>query len=374
MATQVVRMNKSRLLVWVIYTFFSTLAGMMGYEALKDIFDVTMTPWESRASTILFSCAIATGAASVVLATRQKLLDELARENLEHRQTEEALRREEYQFKSLIETAPEAIFVQNDDRFLYVNPAMQALLGSSSPDEVLGRNAILEHVGPLHEKEGPMPPVEQEYVRMDGLRVAVETTSVPIRFDGREAHLVFVRDITERKRAEERMVYLANHDALTGLPTLRLANDRLSMALKEANRNKAMVAVIFMDLDGFKAVNDTLGHEAGDYVLKDVARRFCSCVRETDTVARVGGDEFLIIAPGIHTPENAAKIAEKAISAVSQPIKLNGNQALVGTSIGIALYPNDGNDMEQLIKRADEAMYQVKKTGKNRYVFADSTK
>ncbi|MFZ1979940.1 MAG: GGDEF domain-containing protein, partial [Smithella sp.] len=130
---------------------------------------------------------------------------------------------------------------------------------------------------------------------------------------------------------------------------------------------------MFIDLDGFKDVNDTLGHDAGDYVLKQVAKRLLSCVRETDTVARVGGDEFLIIATEINNPENAAQIAEKVIHLISQPIIFNGRQAVVSVSIGIALFPDDSIDMDQLIKKADEAMYRVKKAGKNGFRFISDT-
>jgi diguanylate cyclase (GGDEF)-like protein len=126
---------------------------------------------------------------------------------------------------------------------------------------------------------------------------------------------------------------------------------------------------MFIDLDGFKEVNDTLGHDAGDHVLKQVAKRLVSCVRASDTVARIGGDEFLIIANGIHVPDNAVQIARKVINAVSLPIDYNGGQAVVGASIGIALCPNDAQDMEQLIKKADDAMYKIKKTGKNNFCF-----
>lgn len=182
------------------------------------------------------------------------------------------------------------------------------------------------------------------------------------------------QEITQRKLAEEQIQHMATHDGLTDLPTLRLANDRLSLSLSIARRNKTMVAVMFIDLDSFKMINDTLGHAAGDSALKQVARRLFSCVRETDTVARVGGDEFLFIAAGLQNAENAALIAEKIIQVVSQPLILNGQQAAVGTSIGIALFPRDGDDVDRLIKLADEAMYEVKNTGKNGYSFFNTAK
>lgn len=128
---------------------------------------------------------------------------------------------------------------------------------------------------------------------------------------------------------------------------------------------------MFIDLDGFKAVNDNFGHDAGDYVLKQVAHRLLSSVRESDTVARVGGDEFLLIADDIHISQDASRIAGKIIDVVSRPININGNQAAVGASIGIALYPSDGEDMDELIKKADEAMYRIKKAGKNGFVFVN---
>ena len=145
------------------------------------------------------------------------------------------------------------------------------------------------------------------------------------------------------------------------------------VAFNMARRYKKSTAVMFIDLDGFKDVNDILGHDTGDYVLQQVAQRMLSCVRETDTVARVGGDEFLIIATEINAPENAAQIAEKVIQIVSQPVIFKEQQAVVGASIGIALFPDHGKDMDQLIKLADEAMYKVKNAGKNGFRFVSTT-
>ena len=180
------------------------------------------------------------------------------------------------------------------------------------------------------------------------------------------------QDITKRKLAEEKIHHMATHDVLTNLPSLRLAEDRLSSALGMSRRHKNLTAVMFIDLDGFKAINDTLGHDAGDYVLKQVAQRLLSCVRETDTVARVGGDEFLLIATGLHTPENASQIAEKVVHLLSQPVLFNMRQAAIGASIGIALYPEHGKNADQLIKQADEAMYRIKNAGRNGFSFANA--
>jgi diguanylate cyclase (GGDEF)-like protein len=173
------------------------------------------------------------------------------------------------------------------------------------------------------------------------------------------------------EHAEEQIKHLATHDLLTDLPSMRLAKDRMSATINMARRYKKAAAVMFIDLDGFKAVNGTLGHDAGDYVLKQVARRLLSCVRGNDTVARVGGDEFLIIATEINSPDNATQIAKKIIRLVSQPHFFKKRQAFVGTSIGIALFSDHGEDMDQLIKLADEAMYKVKNAGKNGFRFVN---
>ncbi len=180
--------------------------------------------------------------------------------------------------------------------------------------------------------------------------------------------------VIERKRAEEEIAHLATHDALTDLPTLLLARDRLGMAISLARRNKTAVAVMFLDLDGFKAINESLGHEAGDYILIRTGQRLLACVRESDTVARVGGDEFLIIASGIHDLGNAEKIVERVHALISQPILFKRNRTIVGgASIGISLYPDDGAEMEALIKRAEEAMHTAKKSGRKPFRIADSS-
>ncbi len=182
------------------------------------------------------------------------------------------------------------------------------------------------------------------------------------------------QDITQRKLVEEQVAHMANHDGLTDLPSLRLAMERLVLSLSMARRHKTMAAVMFIDLDGFKTINDTLGHDAGDYVLKQVAQRMLSCVRETDTVARVGGDEFLFIAGELQSSENAALIAGKITHTISQPILFDGQRAMVGASIGISLFPRDGDTADTLVKSADEAMYEVKNSGKNGYRFVNPAK
>ncbi|NOQ77616.1 MAG: diguanylate cyclase [Methylococcaceae bacterium] len=192
-------------------------------------------------------------------------------------------------------------------------------------------------------------------------KVERDTAGKPIRVTG------ISLDITKQKRAEEKIQHLANHDALTGLPNLRLAKDRALMAMSMSQRNKTSTAILFIDLDGFKDVNDSYGHEAGDVLLKEVSARFLSCVREMDTVARIGGDEFLIILTELHRLNDAENIAKKLIKTISQDFMVKGSTVTIGASIGISHYPLDGQDLESLMKQADNAMYDIKKSGKNGY-------
>jgi len=174
-----------------------------------------------------------------------------------------------------------------------------------------------------------------------------------------------VQDITERLNTERTIHYMAHHDALTGLPNRRLMQDRLNQAILQARRNQTHVALLFLDLDRFKLVNDTLGHETGDYVLRDVAKRLMKVVREGDTVSREGGDEFVIVLPDLEKPESAQVVANKILHELAKPIEVSGHELTVTASIGISHYPNDATDIQHLLKHADSAMYQAKDAGRN---------
>src|SRR5690349_6010202 len=174
-----------------------------------------------------------------------------------------------------------------------------------------------------------------------------------------------VQDVTERMNTERTIHYMAHHDALTGLPNRRLMQDRLHQAIMAARRKQRHVAVLFTDLDRFKVVNDTLGHDSGDFILKEIARRLVSCVREVDTVCREGGDEFVIILPDLERPEHARTVADKIIKELARPIEIGGHEIHVTPSIGICHYPNEATDVQQLLKQADNAMYQAKDAGRN---------
>ncbi len=176
-------------------------------------------------------------------------------------------------------------------------------------------------------------------------------------------------DITARKKEEERLQYLATHDPLTNLPNRILFNDRLNQALARAQRNRRLVGLLFIDLDGFKAINDNFGHERGDHLLQAVARRLSGSVRHSDTVARVGGDEFTGLMEELTNVQSASGVAEKILASIGKPFQVGDNQILISASIGISIYPIDGGTGEILLRKADIALYRAKAMGKNRYQF-----
>lgn len=171
-------------------------------------------------------------------------------------------------------------------------------------------------------------------------------------------------EIQERKLAEQQIRYLANHDALTGLPNRRLLQDRLEQAMELARRNGHLVAIQFIDLDHFKPINDRLGHRVGDLLLQAIALRLRGLLRAIDTVARVGGDEFVVVLPEMQSPAAVSDTAQKVLDALAQPYGIEGHALTVTPSIGISVYPRDGSDAETLLRRADAAMYHAKQGGR----------
>lgn len=306
---------------------------------------------------------------------------------VERKRIEEELKKKEEQVSLLLNSTAEGIYgIDMQGNCTFANSSCLGMLGVDSMQSILGSN--------MHERihhsypDGHLMTIEQcammkalregigvhrddeVFWRTDGKSFSVEYWSYPQVVDGEisGAVVTFV-DITERKQAEEQIKHMATHDLLTDLPTLRLAKDRLKSAMNLARRYQKSVALLFIDLDGFKEVNDTLGHEAGDFVLKEVARRLLGSVRDTDTVARIGGDEFLIVATEIGHSAGALKIARNVLQSLSEPILYQGHQNKVSASIGIALFPEHGEEMDLLIKLADEAMYRVKNAGKNGICF-----
>ena len=187
---------------------------------------------------------------------------------------------------------------------------------------------------------------------------------------GRVTHLVGIfSDISERKASEAKIAFLAHHDALTGLPNRLLLKDRMEQAIVHCERNGNKVALLFVDLDRFKAVNDSFGHPVGDALLRDAAQRLLACVRDSDTISRHGGDEFLVVLTDLQSSEVPAQIAGKIMAALGQPFRIETHEAAISASVGIAVYPEDGSSFDQLLKKADTAMYHAKEAGRNAFRF-----
>jgi diguanylate cyclase (GGDEF)-like protein/PAS domain S-box-containing protein len=215
---------------------------------------------------------------------------------------------------------------------------------------------------------------EMTAVRRDGSEFPVELNVVALKRGHAFSFTAFIADLSARKQAEEverelsaRLYHQSRYDTLTDLPNRRLFEDRLTAALAQESRARRGVTVLFLDIDGFKTVNDTLGHRAGDRVLQLVARRLVDLLREGDTVARAGGDEFLVLLPQVTHPQDAARLGEKIVTALRPPMEIDGHQVSVTVSIGAAIHPHDGADVDTLVRCADVAMYRVKERGRNGY-------
>jgi diguanylate cyclase (GGDEF)-like protein/PAS domain S-box-containing protein len=258
--------------------------------------------------------------------------------------------------------------------FTYVNDALAKLFGYRTPAEIIGRSIcdlyeppeqvrLITSIVPLVQQRGRWRG-EAAGMRLDGSLFPQEISLTAIEGGGM---VCVVRDITERTYAEEQIKHLAYHDALTTLPNRLLFKDRVSVAISHAQRNDTRVAILFLDLDRFKVINDSLGHNIGDQLLQAVAARVQSCVRDSDTVARLGGDEFTLLLPELSHGEDAAVVAQKILETVRYPFHIEGREFYITTSIGISVYPEDGPDAEALIKSADTAMYQAKEQGRDNY-------
>jgi diguanylate cyclase (GGDEF)-like protein/PAS domain S-box-containing protein len=289
----------------------------------------------------------------------------------------DALQESETKFRTLADTTPFAIFIFQGEAFRYVNPASTVLTGYSQEQLLKGRfwhtvhpdfQALVRERG-LARQAGDLGPESYEFriIRKDGEPRWVHFTTAPIEFEGKPAVLGTGFDISERKSAEEQIKSLAYHDTLTGLPNRLLFNDRLSIAVAQAHRLHQRLAVLFLDLDRFKVINDSLGHGVGDRLLQEVARRLLQTVREGDTVARLGGDEFTLLLPGAGRPLDLAKLAEKILDGLKQPYRIEGNELFVTASMGVSLYPEDGQNPDALVKNADTAMYRAKDQGRDNY-------
>lgn len=279
--------------------------------------------------------------------------------------------------------SPLAMLVTDAERnIVATNPAFTEITGYAY-SEVLGRNprilgsgkmdsAFYRHMWDIISKIGQWSG-EIWNRRKNGELYLEWITIHAIRDDeGETTHFAAIfSDMTQRSAVEEKMRHLANHDALTDLPNRVLLGDRLQHAILQAQREREQLSMIYLDIDHFKDVNDTLGHGAGDELIKAVASTLCASVRETDTVCRLGGDEFAILLPDVGSKEMAGRLAEKVFSSVSRVYQIADKQLSIQVSMGVAMFPQDGEDADELLKHADTAMYQAKQQGRNSYRFFD---
>lgn len=301
-------------------------------------------------------------------------------EKLEDRVNEgiRALAKSEQQYKSLFESHPDAVFsLDLSGNFQSVNISCTHILGYDQ--EELFRQSFLNFIIEDDQKlardafRNAKTGIPQTF-EVRGIRKQLELyylhiTLIPIMIGKQPVGMYGIaKDMTELKRNQEKIERLAFHDVLTGLPNRRKFEDSLQNALKKANERNNMVAVFYIDLDRFKKINDRLGHDAGDLLLIEVAKRLTGCLRTKDLIARQGGDEFTLFLQDVFSPQNATLVAERLLETLNQPFSIDGHDLKITPSIGIALYPTHGTNVTKLMKNADRAMYQAKTTGKNKYV------
>ena len=308
---------------------------------------------------------------SVVLACVRDITDK--------KKIETELINSEKRYRQLVEYSPDGIVIHRDGVIKYINPAGARILGGMEED-VLGhtvlsffpeedREDIQARLKKLYDENISMPIMEGRMVRLDERIIFVEFAAIPFILEGRTAVQVVIRDITQKKIQEEYIKHMALHDTLTGLPNRDLLTDRLRQSLERRKRDDKLSAVLYIDLDGFKPINDTLGHSAGDVALKKIADRLRESIRKYDTAARIGGDEFVILLDNVSNKEEIEDVAKRVLENINEKLVIGPASFHVGASIGISIFPYNTADAEKMMVLADRAMYKVKESGKNRYMF-----
>ncbi len=290
---------------------------------------------------------------------------------------EDAIRESEERLQKFADATIEALVFHEHGIIVDANEACARLL--RLPVEKIIGHAVLDFVA-LEGRETVSANIRASFedsyesvvLRADGTTTPVEFIGKEMRYGNKMMRMTVVRDISARKEAEARIQFLAHHDMLTHLPNRALLMDRLQVMLAAAKRQQTQVAVLFIDLDNFKTVNDSMGHHAGDELLKCMASRLQSCLRVSDIVGRLGGDEFLVVLTNLAAPEDAVPLAEKLAAMISEPFLLKEKPISVSGSIGISVFPKDGDSAENLIQHADAAMYFAKDCGRNNVQFFSS--
>ncbi len=291
-----------------------------------------------------------------------------------HRLSEQSVRESEERLRKFEEATNEGIIFHDKGILTDCNDAMLRISGYTR-EEVVGTE-ILRYTAPdaretvmNNIRMGYERPYEAAILHKDGRRVPVEITGKVMPHRGVNQRMSVMRDISDRKEAEARIHFLAHHDTLTGLPNRALLMDRLEFILASAARRATHVGILFIDLDNFKTVNDSLGHAAGDALLRVIAARIQDALRSVDVVSRLGGDEFLVVLPDLEGEQSPVPVAEKLLAAVTEPIDLEGQSLAISPSIGISVFPRDGTTADTLIKNADAAMYLAKERGRSNFQF-----
>ncbi|NHZ94955.1 EAL domain-containing protein [Massilia sp. CCM 8734] len=300
----------------------------------------------------------------------------------ERRRAEESIRQGELRFRTMFEEAPMGIALIDSasGQFKDINPRFAKITGRSSEELKRGRCDDITHPDDVASEAARMAQLgagaiasfksARRLLRPDGSVVWVDMSIAAIDApDDAAHHLCMIEDVTEKKTSEALIWQQANFDPLTHLPNRRMFHDRLEHDILRCRREGTRVAILFIDLDQFKEVNDTLGHQQGDVLLVDAARRISACVRDSDTVARLGGDEFTVILPQLNETGSVGAIAQKILDVLQAPFALGQEQAYISASVGITLYPDDARDIDDLLKHADQAMYAAKNAGRNRFSY-----
>lgn len=305
-------------------------------------------------------------------------------EDITHSQaTLQALDHAEMRYRHIFEHASEGIFQTSlDGHYLAANPALAQIYGFESPAALMaglsdidrrlyvkvGRREVFHR---LMKAQGQVLNFESEVYRRDGTRIWISENAHIVR--GPQDEFLYyegtVQDVSERRHYQEQLERQANHDLLTGLPNRVLLGDRIAQGIARATRLGYYLALVFIDLDNFKFINDSLGHAAGDELLKEVAARLTGCLRSGDTVARLGGDEFVLLINDHYRTSSVISLLERVLKDIGRPILLSGREFQVGASLGVAMFPSDGDDVQLLLKHADVAMYAAKDRGRNNFQF-----
>lgn len=297
--------------------------------------------------------------------------------------SEQTAHEAEERYRSIFENAIEGIYQTSPEgKYLNFNPALARIYGYDSPEDLIkGISDIQNQLYVDHNKRSEFVALMRAYGQVQNFEAQVYRKNgdiIWITENAREVldadrNLLFfegtVEDITERKSFEQQIEYQATHDGLTGLPNRSLLSDRLEQCISYAERNGSKLAVAFIDLDRFKLINDSMGHDVGDRLLVEMAKRLSDSVRESDTVVRLGGDEFVILLTNIHKVEDISQSMQRILTSVAQTCEIDQKDFVISCSIGISLFPEDGRDPNTLLKHADSAMYEAKRAGRNNIQF-----